>query len=221
MKASNPFKVDFEITVFPLAGFRLPNNPSAGDVERLVSALQAQGIDTIKEFAGALSDALGDSEPHWWAAFSHEIGDLSATTDWTAAVRKTGQGHVEQGEWLLAWRYSPELVGKLYRPTVAEAGAYAFHFPSPPLASYGIAMPLATGLPSVRELIHAPLKGEISCEACIGLGKVHEIPISVRGPNDVAPWFRLRRHQHGESLALNEPPTIPARAWLLRHAILP
>lgn len=178
-------------------------------------------MEAIQEFARELSDALGDNEPHWWAAFAHEIGDLSSSTDWTDAVRKTGQGHVEQGEWLLAWRYSPEVVGKLYRPTVAEAGAYSFHFPSPPLANYGIAMPLAEGLPAVRELIHAPLKGEISGEACIGFGRVLNAPVPVRESPGMAAWFQARRREHAEALVLHQPSNNPVRVWLQRHAILP
>ena len=220
MKPSVAAKVDFEIAVVRLTGIRLPATPGGSDIDRLVTALQTKGLDTIKGFAQAISEGLGNSEPHWWAAFSHEIGALSAVFDWTDAVRKTGQGHVEQGEWMLAWRYSPELAGKLYRPTVAEAGSYAFHFPSPPLASYGIAMPLAAGLPVVRELIHAPLKGEISAEACIGFGRIVNIPVVVRGPHDIAPWFQKRRREHGQALVQNQPPEIPARSWLQRHAIL-
>jgi len=221
LKPSIPGKADFEMAVFQQAGVRLPAYPGSAEVEQLVIALQARGLDTIKEFARVLSDSLGESEPHWWAAFAHEIGDLGATADWTDAVRKTGQGHIESGEWMLAWRYSPELAGRLYRPTVAEAGAYAFHFPSPPLANYGITMPLVAGLPAVRELIHAPLKGDINAEACIGFGQVAGTPVAVRGPHDIAPWFQTRRHEHGEALALQQPPHIPAHAWLLRHAILP
>ncbi|MBL0311319.1 MAG: hypothetical protein IPP78_01125 [Holophagaceae bacterium] len=221
LKPSVPGKVDFEMAIFQLAGIRLPDNPGNSDAEKLVNALQARGLDEVKEFAHALSDALGENEPHWWAAFAHEIGDLRATNDWTDAVRKTGQGHIEPGEWLMAWHYSPELAGRLYRPTVAEAGTCAFHFPSPPQASYGITMPLVAGSPAVRELIHPPLKGDISAEACIGFGKAVDSPVSVSGQHDMAVWFRTRRHEHGRSLALNQPPSIPAQAWLLRHAILP
>jgi len=221
MKPAVPGKVDFEMAVFQLAGVRLPTYPTVTAVEKLVNALQARGLDTIKEFVHVLSDTLGDSEPHWWAAFAHEIGDLSATSDWTDAVRKTGQGHIEPGEWLLAWRYSPELAGRLYRPTVAEAGAYAFHFPSPPLANYGIAMPLAPEFPAVRELVHAPLKGDISAESCIGFGQVLGTPVAVHGGRSIASWFQTRRREHGQALVLHQPSHIPAEAWLMRHAILP
>lgn len=214
-------KVDFEMTLFRLSRVRLSANPGSAEIEKLINTLQALGLDATKEFARALSDALGDGEPHWWAAFAHEIGNLSVTADWTDAVRKTGQGHIEAGDWLLAWRYSPELCGKLYRPTVAEAGAYAFHFPSPPLASYGITMPLLAGLPAVRELIHAPLKSDISAEACIGFGKVVGSPVTIRGPHGILPWFQTRRKEHSVELARDQLPAIPARAWLLRHAILP
>jgi len=212
-------KADFEIAVFRLSRIRLSPHPSSAETERLIEALQTQGSDTIQKFARELSTALGDTEPHWWAAFAHEIGDLSATDDWTNAVRKTGQGHIEPGEWLIAWRYSPELIGKLYRPTVAEAGAYAFHFPSPPLVNYGITMPLEQGLPAVRELIHAPLKGDINAESCIGFGKVQSDPAALRTSSGLAPWFQTRRHQHAEHLVQHQPPH--TQNWLTRHAILP
>lgn len=216
-----PGKTDFEIALWQLSGLRLANSPSADEIERLVVTLQAKGEGAIKEFARELSSALGDTEPHWWAAFAHEVGDLVAMDDWTVAVQKTGQGHVEPGEWLLAWRYSPEVVGNLYRPTVAEAGAYAFHFPSPPLANFGITMPLANGLPAIRELIHAPLKGDISAESCIGFGKVQGDPISVRSASGMGPWFQARRHEHADHLIQHQPPHVTAQGWLTRHGVLP
>lgn len=214
-------KADFEIAVSGLAGMRLSAHPNNDEIERLVQALQAKGLDAIKEFARELSTALGDTEPHWWAAFAHEVGDLGVTNDWTDAVRKTGQGHIEPSEWLLAWRYSPELVGNLYRPTVAEAGVYAYHFPSPPLVNYGITMPLARGLPAVRELIHAPLKGGISAESCIGFGKVLGDPAPLRAASGIEPWFQARRHEHAEHLAQHQPPHVTAQGWLTRHGLLP
>jgi hypothetical protein len=217
-----PGSADFRLAWSRLAGYRAPAQATSEEIAKLVQTLQAKGVNTVKEFARELSTALGDTEPHWWAAFAHEIGDLSNTPDWTDAVKKTGQGHIEPGEWLLAWRYSPEVLGKLYRPTVAEAGPYPYHFPSPPLlANYGITMPLVQGLPAVRELIHAPLKGDISAESCIGFGKVHGDPAPIRATNGLIPWFQTRRHEHAEYLARHQPPHIPARSWLMRHAILP
>lgn len=211
-------KTDFELAVFKLSGIRLPAYP--GNAEKLVKALLERGLDTVKRFARALSDALGDTEPHWWAAFAHEIGDLSATTDWTDAIRKTGQGHIEQGDWLLAWLYSPELAGKLYRPTVAEAGRSAFHFPSPPGAGYGITMPLVAGLCPVRELIHAPLKGDAGMLSCVGFGQVLGDPAAMQGKHETVSWFQTRRREHGRELVSDQPPHTPTHAWLLRHAIL-
>ena len=80
---------------------------------------------------------------------------------------------------------------------------------------------LASGLPAVRELIHAPLKGDISAEACIGFGQVVGIPVPVRGTHHIVSWFRARRHEHGRDLVLHQPPHIPTQPWLLRHAMLP
>lgn len=214
-----PGSADFRLAWSRLAGYRAPARATPEEIEKLVQTLQAKGVGTIKEFARELSTALGNTEPHWWVAFAHEIGDLSATPDWTDAVKKTGQGHIEPGEWLLAWRYSPEVIGKLYRPTVAEAGPYPYHFPSPPLVNYGITMPLAQGLPAVRELIHAPLKGDISAESCIGFGKVHGDPAPLRAASGLTSWFKMRRHEHAQYLAQNQPPH--TQSWLTRHAILP
>jgi hypothetical protein len=214
-------KTDFELAVFKLAGVRLSTYSGNAEIEKLVHALQMRGLETVKKFARLLSDTLGDTEPHWWAAFSHEIGDLGATSDWTDAVRKTGLGHIVQGDWLLAWHYSPEMAGRLYRPTVAEAGKSPFHFPSPPGSSYGIAMPLVSGLRPVRELIHAPLKGDISAAGCIGFGQVLGDPADMQGQHETASWFQARRREHGWELVANQPPHAPAHAWLLRHAILP
>ncbi|MFA6972341.1 MAG: hypothetical protein WC208_13215 [Gallionella sp.] len=209
---------DFRLAWRSLTGYRAPAQATQDEIEKLVQTLQAKGLDTIKEFARELSVALGDTEPHWWAAFAHEIGDLSTMSDWTDAVRKTGQGHIEPGEWLLAWSYSPEVVGKLYRPTVVEAGAYAYHFPSPPLVNYGITMPLAHALPAVRELIHAPLKGDISAESCIGFGKVLGDPVPLRATSGLVPWFQTRRREHAEHLVQHQPSH--TQSWLNRHAIL-
>ncbi|OGS90241.1 MAG: hypothetical protein A2Z95_02380 [Gallionellales bacterium GWA2_60_18] len=212
-------KADFEMAVFRLSRIRLSAHPDSAEIERLIASLQARGSDAIGEFARELSTVLGSTEPHWWAAFAHEVGDLGAIDDWTDAVRKTGQGHIEPDEWLLAWRYSPEVVGKLYRPTVAEAGVYAYHFPSPPLVNYGITMPLAQGLPAVRELIHAPLKGDICAESCIGFGQVRGDPAPLRGVGGLSSWFQTRRHEHSEHLVRHQPPL--TQSWLTRHSVMP
>lgn len=217
---SNPNLADFQMKLRRLTGQRSPSNMSDAEVEKLVDVLQAKGAEAVKNFARLVSDALGSSEPLWWAASAHEIGELPDGADWTDAVRKTGQGHLERGEWLMAWRYSPELAGRLYRPTVAEAGKNGFHFPSPPMAVYGITMPLMKGMPAVRELVHAPLKGGVSEETCTGgFGKIQRDPIEIKGVKAMLPWFEQRRHTHGDYLVRHQPPYISAAGWLQRHGV--
>ena len=214
-RGGNENLADFQIGLRRLTGNRSPSNINDAEVEKLVAAMQSKGEETVKKFARLISDTLGDFEPLWWAAFAHEIGDLQGLTDWTDAVRKTGLGHLEPGEWLLAWRYSPEIAGRLYRPTVAEAGANGFHFPSPLMTVYGITMPLIKDMPAVRELIHPPLKGEISEESCIGcFGRIEHDPVELRNANDILPWFEKRRRLHGDYLARQQP---LAKPWLQRH----
>lgn len=193
---------DFRVALRRLTASPPPLGTSADEVAELVATLQRRGNDAIQGFARALSDALGPDEPLWWAMFAHEISDLSGQQDWTFAARQTGLGHLHVGEWLLAWRYSPEIAGRLYRPTVAEANNNAFHFPSPPDSHYGIAMPLAAGLPAVRELIHPPLKGETCAAACLGsIGRIESEPAAIPDPDAYNEWLRLRRQGHGHDLA--------------------
>lgn len=219
---------DFQTVITDLTGidFDLLQKPKiatmdmAAKIDAMVQALQAKGIDATKKFVQALSHALGDTEPNWWAAFSHEIGDLSATSDWTDAVQMTGQGHIKRGEWLLAWCYSPDIAGKLYRPTVAEAADCAFHFPAHEAEPYGITMPLASGLRPVRELIHAPLKDDAVALACIGFGRVLGDPAAIHGEHEAASWFQTRRREHAEALINPKSSHDPVHQWLQRHAIL-
>ena len=214
-RGGNETLADFQIALRRLIGLRSPSSMNDAGVEKLTAAVQSNGAEAVKKFARFISDALGNSEPLWWAAFAHEIGELRGLTDWTDAVRITGLGHLERGTWLMAWRYSPEIAGRLYRPTVAEAGPNGFHFPFPPTTAYGITMPLVEGLPAVRELIHPPLKGEVSEEACIGcFGKLERDPVELRDVKGASPWFEKRRRVHGDYLALHHP---FAKAWLQRH----
>lgn len=219
-RGGNETLVDFQIAVRRLTNSRPPSDTTDAEIERLTGTLQSKGAEAVKAFARIVSDALGNSEPLWWASFAHEIGDLSGTLDWTNAVQKTGLGHFERGEWLMAWYYSPEIVGKLYRPTTAEAGTSGFYFPSPPTSICGITMPLIEGMPAVRELIHAPLKGEVSEEACIGnFGRIENNPIELKDANTLLDWFEERRRTHGSYL-VQQSPHIAIYEWLQRHQVL-
>lgn len=218
LRGDNPRLADFQLELRRLIGARPPRSASGDEVSALVVTLQEQGVDVVKQFARAVSDALGDREPLWWAAFGHEIGDLSGKTDWTFAAQLTGLGHLDTGEWMLAWRYSPEIAGRLYRPTVAEANCNGFHFPSPPLMPYGIAMPMAVGQPAVRELVHPPLKGDACAEGCIGVfGRIETALADIAGYKRLNTWLAERRRSHSYFLSKTCPAAIPTALWLRRH----
>lgn len=195
-----------------------PEDLTPAHVETIAGALMAQGEDAIREFAGLLSDQLGPTEPHWWAAFAFELDDYLLDDDWTEAARVLGLGHLRQGQWLIGWRYSPELAGPLYRPSVAEVGLNGHHFPSPPGENLGITMPLEATLPAVKEVVHAPLKGNISVEACMGrLGRIAQ-PLITTHTTRQTEWLALRRekhaahlHEHYEQKAVGN--------WLTRHGL--
>lgn len=217
LRGDNLLAGDFQLALRSLIGGRIPTSFTKAMVSDLVGSLARKGPDTVKEFARCLSDALGDREPPWWATFAHEIGDLSGKTDWAFAAQATGQGQLDEGEWLLAWRYSPEIIGKLYRPSVAEAGDYAFHFPSPQSSAYGITMPLAQSMPTVREVIHPPLKGKIVEEMCTGFfGRIESPLTHIRNSAQIDSWLDTRRTEHAYKLAINNP---AIRPWLQRHGM--
>jgi len=128
-----------------------------------------------------------------------------------------GVGHLRTGEWLLAWRYSPQVAGPLYRPTVLETADNGFHFPSPPGEPYGITMPLAEGRALVRELVHAPLKGDICSDSCLGrLGRIEQPIIEVNNDNELRDWYGSRRGSHRRRL-LGSGDNAPTRNWISRH----
>lgn len=216
--ANSPARADLEALIFRLTGLDLPTRPDQAYADRLARVLQAQGLPAIQDFVQSLSLALGETEPHWWATFAHEIGNPENGGDWTEAVRKIGQGYYQRGDWLIAWRYGAELAVPLYRPTVAEAGRSAFHFPATKALNYGVAMPLADGLPMVREAIHPPLKGADCGSACIGLGRVGATPFTPPPGTTETAWLAERRQRHGAMLARQ---SAPVADWLARHGVTP
>lgn len=212
------FKV--QDSVYQLTGIYPPDPESlnAGQVDAIANALQQKGEDNIREFAGLMSDQLGSTEPHWWAAFAFEVNAYLQGDDWTQAARILGLGHLNAGEWLIGWRYSHQLAGPLYRPTVAEAGRYSYHFPSPPGEELGVTMPLDTDLPAVKEVIHAPLKGDTSAQACMGrLGRIAQdfIPDhNLQGKQ----WLAACRRNHAARLNQHYAAQ-PVENWLKRHGL--
>jgi|GEM_PF-1313345 len=221
LRAANPNRADFQIQLSRLTGERPLTSATFREVDRLADSLTAMGPDTVKRFARITSDALGENEPFWWAAFAHEIGNFAATEDWTEAARTLGLGHLETGERLIAWRYSPELLAGLYRPTVAEARDSGFHFPSPPGSDYGITMPLTDAAVAVKELLHAPLKSDLSFAYCTGtIGKIENPPAPLNAVSDISRWFSERRSGHRAYLG-RQFLSDGAQNWLRRHAGLP
>jgi hypothetical protein len=216
--ANSSARTDLETLILDYTGLDLPRRPGRDYADLLAQALQAQGLPVIQEFAQSLSLALGEDEPHWWATFSHEIGKLENGGDWTEAAQKIGQGYFHPGDWLIAWRYHAELAAPLYRPTVAEAGGSAFHFPASAVFNYGIAMPLAEGFPAVREAIHPPLKGAACGAVCIGMGRVSTEPFAPPLGTTENAWLDECRQRHGAKLARRG---APVAAWLARHGVTP
>lgn len=193
---------DLEIEIEDKIGQSLPTIIDAATVDRIAISVQDAGEGLVRRLAGLISDALGPTEPHWWAAFAYEVEEYIQGEDWTEAAVRLGLGHLNTGDWLLAWRYSPQVAGPLYRPTVLETADNGFHFPSPPGTGYGITMPLVEGCPLVCELVHAPLKGNICAEVCIGrLGRIAQPPVEVNNDNELNTWFRSRRGSHRQRLS--------------------
>jgi len=158
-----------------LSGFRWPpRTPGATSdwfdeqIEQLAPALQSRGESTVREAAGFLADAFGDTEPPWWACFSAEIQDVLRTEEANEICIALGLGHRRPGEWLLVWEYTVAEALPLYRPTVLEANNSPYHFPSTPGYSFGITMPLREDARACREVLHAPLRGPLAADRCTG-----------------------------------------------------
>lgn len=144
---------DLALEIEATSGHSLPAKIDDAAVELIAESARKAGEESIRRLAGLISNALGPTEPHWWAAFAYEVEGHIQGEDWSEAAVRLGLGHLKTGDWLLAWRYSPQVAGPLYRPTILETADNSFHFPSPPKYDYGITMPLAEEWPLVRELI--------------------------------------------------------------------
>jgi hypothetical protein len=132
--------------------------------ERLASL----GEEAIQTAMRILGDALGGTEPPWWACFAEEVQDRIDVGDAAGLCSALGLGHRWAGEWLAVWCYSVADAGQLYRPTVAEAHDSPFHYPSPPEYGLGITMPLDPTRSTCREVLHPPLRGRLAEANCTG-----------------------------------------------------
>ena len=93
------------------------------------------------------------------------------------------------------------------------------HFPSPPNEALGITMPLVSGLPAVKEVIHAPLKGDINAQSCIGrLGHIAQALIPEDNAKENNLWLENCRKAHAEQLN-DHYATQPVNHWLNRHGL--
>ncbi len=175
--------------------------------EKMISA------DVVRAVAAILCRALGDSQPPWFACFAEEVRDLVESADCSRLCERLGLGHFERGEWILLWRYDARIAQPLYRPTVVEANDSPYHYPSPPGCPFGVTMPLSSGLPACREVIHAPLHSPWTAECC--LGRLYRVERELRIDHTGLERLRL---SHAERLA--EEFGSGAVEWKERHGPL-
>lgn len=188
------------------------------EVDQIAAAVNGRGADTVRELVAVVFDALGDTQPPWWACFAQEASTFVAEGKWIELCRALGVGHFEAGDWLIVFRYRVGLLyelgpgADLYRPTVVEASDNPHHFPSPPLYRFGVAMPLgeASGR-ALREVIHPPLRGKAVATACAE--QLRQIAIAPLADHNRI--IELRR-RHRERLA-REFENIETMDWLARH----
>ena len=160
---------------------------------------------------GWLADAMGDSEPPWWAAFAEEVNPFLESEDAAGLCAALGLGDRDDGDWLLVWRYPVKNAGPLYRPTVAEAYVSPFHFPSFPDHPWGITMPLDPVMAGCREVLHPPLRGAAAIAGSIGkLLRLNDFQ-SRYAPRNRLPSSRSSQRQR----LLEESPE--SAAWVTRH----
>lgn len=201
-----------------IVGLGLDRAAFARQVDDLADDVNRRGPEVVRSLAGLLCEPLRATEPPWWAGFAQELMPLLQAEDGAGLCQALGMGHLEEGEWLIVWRYEVGLLylqnpdAYLYRPTVVEANSSPFHFPSPPGYPYGITMSLADDRRGdCREVIHPPLQGQAAADACTGvLYRIAHPPIS--GYDRIA-VFRGRHRQRLKE-AHPQPDT---DGWLARH----
>ena len=173
-----PLAADVSVELQRLCGLSLPSRPNPGGasgggwldsgLRELAFALLDRGEDVVRQAAGLLVSAQGDTEPPWWACFAHEVQPLLDAGDAAGLCGALGLGHFRTGEWLLLWRYQLEDAFPVYRPTVVEAKDSPYHFPSPPHFKVGITMPVDDIRGACREVLHRPLRGMAARRGCTG-----------------------------------------------------
>ncbi|WP_133510712.1 hypothetical protein [Candidatus Thiosymbion oneisti] len=102
---------DLELEIESGMGRSLPTTIDAATVDRIAASVRSAGEESVRRLAGLISDTLGPTEPHWWAAFAYEVEAHIQGEDWTEAAVRLGLGHLKPGDWLLAWRYSSRDAG--------------------------------------------------------------------------------------------------------------
>jgi len=183
-------------------------------ISALAQGLNRTGARAVRRAVRLLADALGETEPPWWACYEHEIRDVLRSGNAENLGASLGLGHYEPGECLLIWVYRTDDAGPLFRPTVAEARQSPYHFPSPPGHEMGITMPLADGLPACREVLHRPLKGALAEARCTG-----EILFLSRSLAQDSPRLAALRAHHWKRMK-EELYTEELEAWGNRHSRL-
>ncbi|MGR3220892.1 MAG: hypothetical protein ACUZ8H_13900 [Candidatus Anammoxibacter sp.] len=182
-------------------------------IDEIANSLNGGGKDIIKEIAGLLCSSFVKSRQPWWACFADDVVDVINNSDWAGLCGCLGMGDVNDGEWLLVWRYKRGDVGDLYRPTVVEANDSPYHFPSPPSCEYGVTMPLDVKLPNCREVAHEAPGEPLFSEACTGvLCKVEGFNIGNYNYSNIP----AMRKSHGNRLVA-EFPDNNDREWINRH----
>jgi hypothetical protein len=181
-------------------------------VGRFADSLAVRGETAVRKAARTLLEALGPTEPPWWACFAEEVQPQIDAGTAAGLCEALGLGHRWAGEWLIVWSYPVSDAGPLYRPTVAEATDSPFHHPSPPEYGFGVTMPLDPGRGTCREVLHRPLRGPAAEAGCTGrLLFLEDFP-----PMEDTRLMELRR-THRDRLR-SEFGADALTAWFDRHA---
>lgn len=147
----------------------------------------------------------------WWAGFTLDIQPLVDRDDILGICRSFGVGAVSKDDVLVQWRYPNTVAGVLYRPTVVEAGLYAYHYPSPTESQFGYTMPLNIATAEApREVLHAPLD-----ESDLREYLVPKLHIVREDAHDGASVNALRTRQLSRMEA--EFRDASSKAWLVRQ----